>query len=67
MLPTIKKNYKKMIFHSNLIKLTIFIRSFIGIKNSLIAQAWSKSFTAGVIDSNGSLLGGSEVLQLVSH
>ncbi len=56
-----------MIIKSNLIKLTIFILSFIGIENSLIAQAWSKSFTAGFVDSNRSFLGGSEVLQLVSH
>ena len=56
-----------MIIKSNLIKLTIFILSFIGIENSLIAQAWSKSFAAGFVDSNSSFLGGSEVLQLVSH
>jgi len=56
-----------MIIKSYLIKLTIFILSFIGIENSLIAQAWSKSFTAGFVDSNSSFLGGSEVLQVVSH
>ena len=31
------------------------------------AQSWSKSFTAGGYDSNNTLLGGSEVLQLVDH
>jgi len=30
-------------------------------------QVWTKSFTAGGYDSNGNFLGGSEVLQLVSH
>jgi len=34
---------------------------------SLNAQDWTKSFTAGGYDSNKKLLGGSEVLQLVSH
>ena len=34
---------------------------------ALNAQVWTKSFTAGEYDSNGNFLGGSEVLQLVSH
>ena len=34
---------------------------------NLNAQMWSKSFTAGVYDSNSKLLGGSEVLHLVNH
>ena len=33
----------------------------------LNGQIWTKSFTAGGYDSNGNFLGGSEVLQLVSH
>ncbi len=33
----------------------------------VIAQSWSKSFTAGGYDSNNKFLGGSEVLQLVNH
>jgi hypothetical protein len=31
------------------------------------SQVWVKSFTAGGYDSNNQLLGGSEVLQLISH
>ena len=34
---------------------------------ALNAQVWTKSFTAGGYDSNGNFLGGSGVLQLVSH
>ena len=39
----------------------------VGFSNSINAQEWSKSFTAGNYDSNGKLLGGSEVLQLIGH
>jgi len=41
--------------------------SLVGLNKSLTSQTWSKSFTAGNSDSNGSFLGGSEVLQLVGH
>ena len=34
---------------------------------TLNAQVWTKTFTAGGYDSNSNFLGGSEVLQLVSH
>lgn len=34
---------------------------------ALNAQVWSNSFTAGSYDSNNTLLGGSEVLQLIGH
>ena len=40
---------------------------FIGFNNSINAQLWSKSFTAGDYDSNGKFLRGSEVLQLIGH
>ena len=33
----------------------------------LNAQAWESSFTAGAVDENNNYMGGSEVLQLVSH
>ena len=33
----------------------------------LNAQVWQSSFTAGSFDDNNSFMGGSEVLQLVSH
>lgn len=39
----------------------------VGFSNTINAQEWSKSFTAGNYDSNGKLLGGSEVLQLIGH
>lgn len=41
--------------------------SLVGLNKSLNSQTWSKSFTAGNSDSNGSFLGGSEVLQLIGH
>jgi hypothetical protein len=41
--------------------------SLIGLNNTLNAQVWSKSFTAGNFDSNSKFLGGSEVLQLIAH
>ena len=40
---------------------------FMGASINLNAQVWTKTFTAGGYDSNGNFLGGSEVLQLVSH
>jgi len=52
------------------IKLTrkiILLPLLVGFNNSLNAQAWSKSFSAGGFDSNNTLLGGSEVLQLIGH
>ena len=33
----------------------------------LNSQVWEKSFTAGLFDNNNNFMGGSEVLQLVSH
>ena len=41
--------------------------SLFGLDNTLKAQSWSKSFTAGTFDPNNTFLGGSEVLQLISH
>ncbi len=50
------------------ITLLIFVTlSLFGLNNTLNAQLWSKSFTAGNFDSNSTFLGGSEVLQLIGH
>ena len=38
-----------------------------GVSINLNSQIWTKTFTAEGYDSNGNFLGGSEVLQLVSH
>jgi hypothetical protein len=48
-------------------KLILIIFLITGAFNSIQAQFWVKSFTAGGYDSNNQLLGGSEVLQLISH
>lgn len=46
----------------------IFILFFLFFSHiNLNAQMWTKSFTAGVYDSNNKFLGGSEVLHLVNH
>jgi len=50
-----------------LIILTLFVSVFICQRKELKAQVWSKSYTAGYVDSNNNYLGGSEILQLVSH
>jgi hypothetical protein len=47
--------------------LILAITILFGFKNTSNAQVWSKSFTAGDFDSDGKLLGGSEVLQLIGH
>ncbi len=39
----------------------------VGLYNNVNAQEWNKSFTAGNYDSSSTLLGGSEVLQLIGH
>ena len=53
------------------IKLTerifLLLLLLLGFNNSISAQVWSNSFTAGNYDSSGELLGGSEVLQLIGH
>ncbi|MFT5859079.1 MAG: hypothetical protein ACI865_001175 [Flavobacteriaceae bacterium] len=46
---------------------TFILAIFLFMNYTLHAQVWSKSFTAGDYDSNSQLLGGSEVLQLISH
>jgi len=48
-------------------KLILIIFLIIGAFSSIQAQVWVKSFIAGGYDSNNQLLGGSEVLQLISH
>ena len=48
-------------------KLILIIFLITGAFSSVQAQVWVKSFTAGGYDSNNQLLGGSEVLQLISH
>ena len=45
----------------------LFLMWFTCSCGALNAQVWSKSFTAGGYDSNNNFLGGSEILQLVSH
>jgi len=47
--------------------LIIVLTLLIGLTKTSNAQVWSKSFTAGNVDLNGKLLGGSEVLQLIGH
>ncbi len=49
------------------IKLLLIALLLYGINTKLKAQIWSKSFTAGNFDLNNKFLGGSEVLQLISH
>ena len=51
----------------NLNKQILVILLLTCVFNVLNAQSWSKSFAAGGFDSNNTLLGGSEVLQLVDH
>ncbi len=51
----------------NVTELIFVALSLIGLNNTLNAQVWSKSFTAGNFDTEGKFLGGSEVLQLVGH
>ena len=51
----------------NLTKRIVVLTWLICSYSMLNAQSWSKSFTAGGFDSNNTLLGGSEVLQLVDH
>ena len=53
----------QIILTKRIIILTMVICSY----SIVNAQSWSKSFTAGGYDSNNTLLGGSEVLQLVDH
>ena len=48
-------------------KLILIIFLIFGAFSSIQAQVWVKSFTSGGYDSNNQLLGGSEVLQLISH
>ena len=48
----------------NLIFISLLL---VGLNNSIVSQVWSQSFTAGSIDANSNLLGGSEVLQLIGH
>ena len=48
-------------------KLILIIFLITGAFSSIQSQVWVKSFTAGGYDSNNQLLGGSEVLQLISH
>ncbi len=47
--------------------IVITLLSLIGFHNTLYAQTWHKSYSAGEYDVNGTYLGGSEVMQLVSH
>jgi len=47
--------------------LLLLLLLLLGFNNSISAQVWSNSFTAGNYDSSGELLGGSEVLQLIGH
>ena len=49
------------------VKLIFLALSLVVLNNTLNAQVWSKSFTAGNFDSNSNVLGGSEVLQLIGH
>ena len=51
----------------NLTKRIVVLTWLICSYSMVNAQSWSKSFTAGGYDSNNTLLGGSEVLQLVDH
>ena len=48
-------------------KLILIIFLIFGAFSSIQAQVWVKSFTSGGYDLNNQLLGGSEVLQLISH
>ena len=48
-------------------KLILIIFLITGAFSFVQSQVWVKSFTAGGYDSNNQLLGGSEVLQLISH
>ena len=48
-------------------KLILIIFLITGAFSFVQSQVWVKSFTAGVYDLNNQLLGGSEVLQLISH
>jgi hypothetical protein len=48
-------------------KLILIIFLITGAFSSVQSQVWIKSFSSGGYDSNNQLLGGSEVLQLVSH
>lgn len=51
----------------NFIKRILFLMLLTSSYGALNAQVWSNSFTAGSYDSNNTLLGGSEVLQLIGH
>ena len=51
----------------NLTKRIVVLTWLICSYSMVNAQSWSKSFTAGGYDSNNTLFGGSEVLQLVDH
>jgi hypothetical protein len=64
-----KLNDRLMKSHYEIIKpiLTLIVVSLFGFFNTLNSQTWQKSFSAGTNDLNGKFLGGSEVLQLVSH
>ena len=48
-------------------KFIVIIFLITGTFSFVQSQVWVKSFTAGGYDSNNKLLGGSEVLQLISH
>ena len=48
-------------------KFIVIIFLITGAFSFVQSQVWVKSFTAGGYDSNNKLLGGSEVLQLISH
>jgi len=48
-------------------RLILIIFLITGAFSFVQSQVWVKSFTAGGYDSNNKLLGGSEVLQLISH
>ena len=48
-------------------KLILIIFLITGAFSFVQSQVWVKSFTAGAYDLNNQLLGGSEVLQLISH
>ncbi|MDA8858066.1 T9SS type A sorting domain-containing protein [Flavobacteriales bacterium] len=48
-------------------KIFLIIFLITGVFSFVQSQVWVQSFTAGGYDSNNQLLGGSEVLQLVSH
>ena len=48
-------------------KIILIIFLITGAFSFVQSQVWVKSFTAGVYDLNNQLLGGSEVLQLISH